>query len=36
MLCRKLDMLPVECIVRGYITGSGWASYVKGLSCYRC
>ena len=20
-------MLPVECIVRGYITGSGWASY---------
>ena len=29
MLCRKLKMLPVECIVRGYITGSGWASYVK-------
>ena len=29
MLCRKLTMLPVECIVRGYITGSGWASYVK-------
>ena len=29
MLCRKLDMLPVECIVRGYITGSGWASYQK-------
>ncbi len=29
MLCRKLRMLPVECIVRGYITGSGWASYVK-------
>lgn len=27
MLCQKLDMLPVECIVRGYITGSGWASY---------
>lgn len=27
MLCRKLEMLPVECIVRGYITGSGWASY---------
>ena len=21
------DMLPIECIVRGYITGSGWASY---------
>ena len=29
MLCRKLKMLPVECIVRGYITGSGWASYQK-------
>ncbi|MCM1309092.1 MAG: phosphoribosylaminoimidazolesuccinocarboxamide synthase [Butyrivibrio sp.] len=29
MLCRKLDMLPIECIVRGYITGSGWASYVE-------
>ena len=29
MLCRKLNMVPVECIVRGYITGSGWASYQK-------
>ena len=29
MLCRKLEMIPVECIVRGYITGSGWASYRK-------
>ena len=29
MLCRKLNMVPVECIVRGYITGSGWASYKK-------
>ncbi|MCI8692929.1 MAG: phosphoribosylaminoimidazolesuccinocarboxamide synthase [Lachnospiraceae bacterium] len=29
MLCRKLHILPVECIVRGYITGSGWASYQK-------
>lgn len=27
MKCKKLTMLPVECIVRGYITGSGWASY---------
>ena len=27
MLCKKLRMIPVECIVRGYITGSGWASY---------
>lgn len=29
MLCKKLTILPVECIVRGYITGSGWASYQK-------
>lgn len=27
MMCKKLNMLPIECIVRGYITGSGWASY---------
>ena len=27
MMCRKLHMLPIECIIRGYITGSGWASY---------
>ncbi|MBE5997016.1 MAG: phosphoribosylaminoimidazolesuccinocarboxamide synthase [Lachnospiraceae bacterium] len=34
MLCKKLTMLPIECIVRGYITGSGWASYQKtGLVC---
>lgn len=29
MLVKKLKMLPVECIVRGYITGSGWASYQR-------
>lgn len=29
VLCKKLTILPVECIVRGYITGSGWASYQK-------
>ena len=29
MMVRKLEMLPVECIVRGYITGSGWADYQK-------
>lgn len=27
MKCKKLRMLPIECIVRGYITGTGWASY---------
>lgn len=29
MKCKKLNMLPIECIVRGYITGSGWGSYQK-------
>lgn len=34
MLVKKLKMLPIECIVRGYITGSGWKSYKKnGLIC---
>ena len=27
MKCKKLHMIPMECIVRGYITGSGWESY---------
>ena len=27
MKCKKLTMIPMECIVRGYITGSGWDSY---------
>ena len=29
MKTQKLEMIPVECIVRGYITGSGWESYKK-------
>jgi phosphoribosylaminoimidazole-succinocarboxamide synthase len=27
MLCRRADMLPVECIVRGYLSGSAWKEY---------
>lgn len=27
MLVRPLDMQPIECVVRGYLTGSGWAEY---------
>jgi phosphoribosylaminoimidazole-succinocarboxamide synthase len=27
MLAQSLDMLPIECVVRGYITGSGWLEY---------
>jgi phosphoribosylaminoimidazole-succinocarboxamide synthase len=29
MLVKKLKILPIECIVRGYIAGSAWADYVK-------
>ena len=25
--CRRLTMLPIECVVRGYLTGSGWKDY---------
>jgi phosphoribosylaminoimidazole-succinocarboxamide synthase len=28
-LCKKLTMIPIECIVRGFITGSGWENYKK-------
>ena len=27
MIARKLDMYPIECVVRGYISGSGWTEY---------
>lgn len=27
MLCRRTEVVPVECIARGYITGSGWKDY---------
>src|SRR6478752_2547311 len=26
--CRRLEMLPLECVVRGYVTGSGWKDYL--------
>jgi phosphoribosylaminoimidazole-succinocarboxamide synthase len=29
MLVKKASVLPVECIVRGYLSGSGWKEYVK-------
>src|SRR6202023_763543 len=32
--CRRLEMLPIECVVRGYLAGSGWKDYQKtGLVC---
>lgn len=34
MLCRKAKPFPVECVVRGYLSGSGWAEYrEKGEVC---
>ena len=29
MLCQKTEVVPIECIARGYITGSGWKDYQK-------
>ena len=29
MECRKLEMLPIECVVRGYLAGSGWKDYQR-------
>jgi len=29
LVIQKLEMLPVECVVRGYLTGSGWSAYQK-------
>jgi len=34
MVVRRLDMLPIECVVRGCLTGSGWAEYTaSGTVC---
>ena len=34
MIVRSLDMLPIECVVRGYLTGSGWKEYrAEGTVC---
>ncbi|MBC7591050.1 MAG: phosphoribosylaminoimidazolesuccinocarboxamide synthase [Salinibacterium sp.] len=32
MLVKKLDMYPIECVVRGYLSGSGWAEYQQSQS----
>jgi phosphoribosylaminoimidazole-succinocarboxamide synthase len=29
MLCRAVEIVPVECVVRGYLTGSGWVEYQR-------
>src|SRR6195256_851396 len=30
MLVRKTDVVPIECVVRGYLSGSGWKEYRQG------
>ncbi len=32
MLCKKCDVVPIECVVRGYLAGSGWREYQKSQS----
>jgi phosphoribosylaminoimidazole-succinocarboxamide synthase len=29
LICERLEMVPVECVVRGYLTGSGWNEYAR-------
>ena len=29
VVCERLEMVPIECVARGYLTGSGWAEYQK-------
>src|SRR6266513_3019993 len=32
--CRRLEMVPIECVVRGYLSGSGWKDYrASGAVC---
>ena len=32
VVCERLDMVPVECVARGYLTGSGWLEYQQSRS----
>ncbi len=34
MLCRRAEMLPVECIVRGYLSGSAWKEYARSATVH--
>ncbi len=34
VVCERLEMIPVECVARGYLTGSGWLEYAeRGTVC---
>lgn len=32
IICQRLEMIPVECVARGYLTGSGWLEYQQSQS----
>ena len=32
IICERLEMVPVECVARGYLTGSGWLEYQQSQS----
>lgn len=32
VICERLEMIPVECVARGYLTGSGWLEYQQSQS----
>jgi len=32
MICKKCEVVPIECVVRGYLAGSGWQEYQKSQS----
>ncbi|OYO23538.1 phosphoribosylaminoimidazolesuccinocarboxamide synthase [Enemella dayhoffiae] len=32
VICQRLEMIPVECVARGYLTGSGWVEYQRDRS----
>ena len=32
VICERLEMIPVECVARGYLTGSGWLEYEQSQS----
>ncbi len=36
VICERLEMIPVECVARGYLTGSGWLEYQRVPVGVRC
>src|SRR5579871_6691224 len=36
MVVKKTQPLPIECVVRGYVSGSGWVGQIAGADFYSC